>query len=61
MATTVYIIVNLVAAIPAQPLSRLYSNLSVKQGCRKQFWIGQANEPGWAGCTMATMLKMTNF
>jgi len=27
----------------------------------RQLNIGPSNVPGWAGCTMATMLKMTNF
>ena len=30
-------------------------------GLIRQLNIDQANVPGWAGCTMATMLKMTNF
>ena len=30
-------------------------------GLVRQLNIGQANVPGGAGCTMATMLKMTNF
>jgi len=29
-------------------------------GLVRQLRIGQANEPGWAGCSMAIMLKMTN-
>ena len=39
----------------------LYWGVGSSFGFVRQFNNGQANVPGWAGCTMATILKINNF
>ena len=41
----------------------LHRNVESNFGLVRQLRIGQVNTPGcnWAGCSKATMLKMTNF